>query len=147
MLRVLCFMIDSDHFLYRLYMCRYFLYLCLSYHFVPFVMNFWTNMSLKVWASHICTALGDYMCLMYEFINFKIVMEHFMVFHNVTCYPYSLNLSQIHVNTQSFFYTMHFACHMHDIMKLRVYQNITHCHKTIPTHKVTNGAATFLPKA
>ena len=45
-----------------------------------------------------CATLGYYPYPMYEIIDFNIIMLHFVLFPNVTCYTYSL-LSRIHVNT------------------------------------------------
>ena len=45
-----------------------------------------------------CATLIDYMCFLYEIINFSITMLHIMLLHNVTCYTNYL-LSCAHVNT------------------------------------------------
>ena len=50
---------------------------------------------------------------------------NFVLFHYVTCYTDSL-LSCIHFTTLNLHvsYHMHFCCHMHDIMEVRVYNTM-----------------------
>ena len=53
----------------------------------------------RTWALHMCATLEDYLCSMYEIVNFKKTMLHFVLFHNVTCSTNSL-LSCIQFNTK-----------------------------------------------
>ena len=85
------------------YICRSISCSCTrSHNFCSYCHEMLIKQILESLKLCVCVQLGrDYLCLMYEIINFNISMLHFVLFYNVTCYTNSL-ISCIHVNIKEF---------------------------------------------